>query len=131
VLYGEGTAATTAWVKEIEALLWDGQVRAILDRLRVERTRIRAPSKRAGLQSLITYIENQDDRLAYDRFRTAGLDIGSGRVEAACKHVLALRMKRCGMRWSKPGSQNVLSLRTAWLNHDWDRVWAARPMAAA
>lgn len=130
-LYGEGTAATTAWVKEIEALLWDGQVRAILDRLRGERTRIRAPSKRAALQSLITYIENQDDRLAYDRFRAAGLDIGSGRVEAACKHVVALRMKRCGMRWSKPGSQNVLSLRTAWLNHEWDQVWAAKPMLAA
>lgn len=130
-LYGEGTAATAAWVKEIEARLWDGQVRAILDRLRGERTRIRAPSKRAALQSLITYIENQDDRLAYDRFRAAGLDIGSGRVEAACKHVVALRMKRCGMRWSKPGSQNVLSLRTAWLNQQWDRLWAAKPMAAA
>lgn len=131
VLHGEGAAATTAWVKEIEALLWDGQVRAILERLHGERTRIRAASKRAALQSLITYVENQDDRLAYDRFRAAGLDIGSGRVEAACKHVVALRMKRCGMRWSKPGSQNVLSLRTAWLNHDWDRVWTAKPMAAA
>ncbi|MFN0135096.1 MAG: ISKra4 family transposase, partial [Phycisphaerae bacterium] len=75
--------------------------------------------------------ENQDDRLAYDRFRAAGLDIGSGRVEAACKHVVALRMKRCGMRWSKRGSQAVLSLRTAWLNGDWDGVWAAKPLAAA
>lgn len=130
LLYGEGTAATTAWVKEIEALLWDGQVRAILDRLRGARARFRARPKRDALKSLITYIENQDDRLAYDRFRAAGLDIGSGRVEAACKHVVALRMKRCGMRWSKPGSQSVLSLRTAWLNHEWDRVWKAKPLAA-
>lgn len=129
-LHGEGTAQTKAWVKEIEALLWDGQVRAILDRLRSDLARTRARCKRAALRSLMTYIENQDDRLAYDRFRAAGLGIGSGRVEAACKHVVALRMKRCGMRWSKSGSQNVLSLRTAWLNDDWDRVWAAKPLAA-
>jgi len=131
VLYGEGTAATTAWVKEIESRLWEGQVRTILDRLRRERACTRARAKRAALAALTTYFENQDDRLAYDRFRAAGLDIGSGRVEAACKHVVALRMKRCGMRWSKTGSQNVLSLRVAWLNHDWDRVWATHPLAAA
>jgi len=131
VLYGEGTAATAAWVKELETLLWDGQVRAILDRLRAAHARTRARAKRAALQALVTYIENQDDRLAYDRFRAAGLDIGSGRVEAACKYVVALRMKRCGMRWSKAGSQNVLSLRVAWLNADWERLWATHPLAAA
>jgi hypothetical protein len=131
VLYGEGTAATTAWVKELETLLWDGQVRAILDRLQAEHARLRAAAKRAALQALMTYIENQDDRLAYDRFRAAGWDIGSGRVEAACKYVVALRMKRCGMRWSKPGSQSVLSLRVGWLNRDWDRLWATHPLAEA
>jgi hypothetical protein len=131
VLYGEGTAATTAWVKELETLLWDGQVRVIWARLRAEHARTRARAKRAALQALIPYVENQDDRLAYDRFRAAGLEIGSGRVEAACKYVVALRMKRCGMRWSKPGSQNVLSLRVAWLNDDWDRVWDTHPLATA
>ncbi len=55
----------------------------------------------------------------------------SGRVEAACKHVVAVRMKRSGMRWSKAGSQNVLSLRVAWLNKDWDRLWDAHPLARA
>ena len=58
-----------------------------------------------------------------------GFNIASGRVEAACKHVLAARMKRSGMRWSKAGSQNVLSLRVAWLNKDWDRLSATRPFS--
>jgi hypothetical protein len=130
-LHGEQTPETTAWVKRYEALLWEGQVRTILEGLRAERVRCRAPRKRAALRVLITYIENQDDRLAYDRFRAAGLDIGSGRVEAACKHVVAVRMKRSGMRWSKRGSQNTLSLRVARLNGDWDRLWATRPLARA
>lgn len=131
VLHGEGTDETKAWVKELETLLWEGQLRAILTRLRGAWARTRARAKRAALQALITYVENQDARLAYDRFRAAGLDIGSGRVESACRHVVALRMKRGSMRWSKAGSQNVLSLRVAWLNGEWDRLWATHPLVAA
>ncbi|TWT40537.1 hypothetical protein RAS1_42490 [Phycisphaerae bacterium RAS1] len=131
LLHGEGTPATTAWVKEIELLLWDGNVRAILERLRQQRARLRGRAKRLALDGLLTYLSNQDSRLAYDRFRAAGLDIGSGRVEAACKHVVALRMKRSGMRWSERGSQAVLSLRSAWLNGDWERLWQTHPLAAA
>ena len=111
--------------------MWAGQVRAILDRLRNERAQTRSPPKRAALQALLTYVANQDDRLAYDRFRAMGLEIGSGRVEAACKHVVGLRMKQSGMRWSKTGSQNTLSLRVAWLDGDWDRLWATHPLARA
>ena len=131
VLHGEGTAETETWVKSLETLLWEGQVRTILARLRSELSRTRARAKRAALQALLGYVENQDARLAYDRFRAAGLDIGSGRVESACRHVVALRMKRGSMRWSKAGSQNVLSLRVAWLNGEWDRLWATHPLAAA
>jgi hypothetical protein len=130
-LHGEGTTTTRAWVQDYETLLWDGQVRRILERLRGECARVRASTKRKALQALITYVEHQDDRLAYDRFRTAGLEIGSGRVEAACKHVVGQRMKQSGMRWSKRGSQNTLSLRVAWLNHEWDRLWAQHPLAQA
>lgn len=130
-LYGEGTPRTQAWVKEYEALLGDGQVRLILARLRAEQAARRARCKRAALQALITYIENQDDRLAYDRFRALGLDIGSGPVEAACQHVIGARMKRAGMRWSAAGSQNTLALRVAWLNGDWETLWASHPLARA
>lgn len=129
-LYGDGTEETTAWVKAIESLLWDGKVREILTRLKTERAQARSPTRRKALNELITYLGNQDDRLAYDKFRAEGLDIGSGPVEAACKHVVGTRMKRSGMRWSRRGSQATLSLRVAWLNAEWDRLWAKRPLAA-
>lgn len=58
------------------------------------------------------------------------MDIGSGRVEAACKGVVGVRMKRNGMRWSAVGAQATLSLRVAWLNGQWDVLWASRPLAA-
>jgi hypothetical protein len=129
-LHGEGTPAARAWVEPLKTLLWDGNVREILGQLEDERVRSRSPTRREAMQALLTYLGNQDDRLAYDRFRAAGMDIGSGRVEAACKHVVGMRMKRNGMRWSATGAQATLSLRCAWLNGDWDRVWDKRPLAA-
>lgn len=92
------------------------------------RTGARAKAKREALKSLVTHIENQDDRLGDDRFRAAGVDIGSGRVEAVYKPVVAVRIRHRG---SKAGSQNVLSLRVAWLREVWDRLWDTHPLARA
>ncbi len=130
VLHGEGTAQTRAWAESITSLLHEGQVRRIIQRLQDQRSQTRAPAKRQALSGLITYLTNQDHRLAYDLFRARALDIGSGQVEAACKHVVAARMKRSGMRWSPAGAQAVLSLRCVWLNEEWDDFWEAKPLAA-
>jgi hypothetical protein len=129
-LYGEGTTETTAWVEALKTLLWDGKVREMLTRLETQRSQTPTPTSCAALQELITYLGNQDARLAYDKFRAMGLDIGSGRVEAACKSVVSIRMKRGGMRWSRRGSQTTLSLRVARMNGQWDAVWAKLPLAA-
>jgi len=128
-LHGEETPTTTAWVKKIETWLWNGEVRKILQRLRDEQGRRDDPLHRQALAELITYLTNQDARLAYDKFRERGLDIGSGQIESACKNVVGARMKRSGMRWSLKGAQAVLTLRTQWMNGDWDRFWTQKPLA--
>lgn len=127
-LHGEGSAQTTCWVKHHEALLWQGQWRQILAELQEERKRWRARDKRRAIEALMTYLENQADRLAYDRFRAKGFKIGSGEVESACKHVVGLRIKRGGMRWSEAGMQAVLSLRCAWKSEQWDSLWNLKPL---
>ena len=133
----EGTTETTAWVEAIETFpsrlragLWDGNVREILTRLETQRSQTPTPTPCEALQALSTYLGNQDARLAYDKFRDLGLDIGSGRVEAACKSVVGIRMKRSGMRWSRRGSQTTLSLRVARMNGQWEALWAKLPLAA-
>jgi hypothetical protein len=50
-------------------------------------------------------------RMAYPTFQAWGLPIGSGAVESAAKHLVQLRMKRPGARWSEPGAQGVLNVR--------------------
>jgi hypothetical protein len=56
------------------------------------------------------YFTTNAARMAYPAFHRRGLPIGSGAVESAAKHVVQVRMKRSGMRWSDAGGEALLAL---------------------
>ena len=58
--------------------------------------------------------------MKYDEYLAAGLPIGSGVAEGACRHVVKDRLEQTGMRWTVSGAQVMLDLRTTYLNDDWD-----------
>jgi len=57
------------------------------------------------------YLRTNADRMRYPAFRAQGLPIASGPVESAGKHLVQLRLKRPGARWSEPGATALLALR--------------------
>jgi hypothetical protein len=57
------------------------------------------------------YFRTNAARMAYPAFRERGLPIGSGAIESSAKHLVQLRMKRPGARWSEAGAQGVLNVR--------------------
>ncbi len=79
--------------------------------------------RREVLATERTFFENNQERMDYRRFRLRGWPIGSGPVEAAAKTLVKVRMCRSGMRWSRPGGQHVLSLRTYLKSDRWDAMW--------
>jgi hypothetical protein len=101
---GEGTDAARQWVQEKQDLLWEGRWRDVIESIEKQKRQTRSIPRHKELAGLITYLGNQGERLEYARFRDKGLDVGSGRVESACKHVVASRMKRSGMLWSDEGA---------------------------
>ena len=48
--------------------------------------------------------------------------IESGIIEDGCKHIIQNQFKRTGMRWSRKGCENLLALRVAYLNNNWELV---------
>jgi len=71
-----------------------------------------------------TYFRRNREKMNYHEYVAEGLPIGSGPVEAACKTLVKARMCQSGMRWSRDGGQNVLSLRVLHRSGQWDAAWA-------
>jgi len=62
--------------------------------------------------------------MRYDYFRSLGLCVGSGVVEAACRVVIGQRLKRSGMFWSLNGANAIIALRSSLLSGRFDDFWA-------
>lgn len=62
------------------------------------------------------YFQRNQERMRYGTFRARGYQIGSGVMEAGCKHVVAQRLDQVGMHWSEKAAEAVLALRGALLS---------------
>jgi hypothetical protein len=123
-----------AWVKERENDLWEGRVENVIEAIRALSVQLgtpdsllseaaRATDARWIVHRNIGYFEENRERMDYPRYRSLKMPIGSGAVESACKHVVADRLKRTGMRWDERGAEDILALRCQDLNGRWDSVW--------
>ena len=124
-VFGQGSPAAAAWAEPLcQALLEEGAapVLAAIGQLAPE-DGASAKEVRLGLE----YFGENASRMRYPEFAAAGLPMGSGMVEGACKQVVQAREKGAGMRWRRKGAQAVASLRAIHRSGQWKRFWARQP----
>lgn len=78
--------------------------------------------KLSNIKTEMEYFIKNAKRMQYNDFRKKGYPIGSGIVEATCKQLVQLRLKRNGMKWKKDGAHSILQLRCYYLGNRWDEV---------
>ena len=116
--YEQGSRKAQGWAKEKIAWLKRNKQRSLKQSFctMVPKTK----KQRQILADTKGYFQNHGHQMNYPRYQRMGFHIGSGVAEGACKHVIQSRFKRAGMRWSRPGAENLLALRNLHVNNEWD-----------
>lgn len=113
-LLGEDDLSLPLWQRRIEQILMasspDVAIAELMDCLPLTTTEEQV----AALDALVGYYRTNEGRMRYSEFRAMGLPIGSGIVESAHRHVLQVRMKRAGQRWSLKRARRMARLRAAY-----------------
>jgi hypothetical protein len=81
--------------------------------------------KKDELDTALGYFENNAPRMRYKWFRSRGLFVGSGVVEAGCKAVIGQRLKSSGMRWTVAGADAIAALRCQEASSQWETICRA------
>lgn len=119
-LYGEGSAESKAAAERWTSMLHEGEVEDILAELR-ELYKGHRGQRRKRLGDEIRYLEQGKHRMDYPRHRAEGWPIGSGAVEATCKHLVKERMCVTGARWRRKNIPAAIALRLCRANGEWDK----------
>jgi hypothetical protein len=83
------------------------------------------------VEAAIRYFRARLERMDYAGARRQGLPVGSGNVEATCKSLVTVRMKRPGARWTHTTGDEMLQLSALQLSDRWTSAVqrATRPLA--
>jgi len=109
-----------AWLEQRLADLDDGDIPAICAAARAFPLSGR---KAADLDTALGYFEHNAHRMRYQHFRSLGMFVGSGAVEAGCKSVIGQRLKLSGMHWTCSGATAILTLRCQQASGRWEEIW--------
>jgi len=117
-LHGENTAKSVEFAKPYIKHLKAGSVNKIICDLKNIKTSSKEIQEK--IKESIGYYKNNRDKMRYKKFKHDGYFIGSGVVEGSCKHNVAQRLKKSGMRWDICNANSILQLRNCVLNNNWD-----------
>lgn len=120
-------AAAKAWARRMRRVLKQepNAIHRILHSAAALKARhgTRNKTQAAEFEKACSYLRRRSGSMRYEAYRKAGLPIGSGVTEAACKTLFTQRVKLSGMRWKHRGLQTVLNLRMLVLSGVWAEVY--------
>lgn len=122
-VFGTDVATAKDWTKARSDQLDNGDVQAVI----AEMNLLSPQQAKAGeeVRKAIGYFTTNAERMRYANFRSQGLFVGSGVVEAGCKS-MGLRLKQSGMRWTVAGANAIIALRCCQLSGRWEEFWETR-----
>jgi hypothetical protein len=122
-LFGKSAKDVTAWSDRARDALLAGGWPSMLELLRETKTTVSRTRWRKHGRPLQNYLARRKEQLNYPRRLAAGLPIGSGQVEGACKHMIGRRLKQTGARWRIRRVNRMACLASLLYGAQWNTYW--------
>ena len=119
----EGSKELADWVRVRERLHYRGRAAAVIENIARLHDSV-GPAKRERLDRICQYLTKRIHLMRYGRLRKEDLEIGSGMVEGAVKHVIGMRFDNGSMRWIRERAEPLLQLRCIEINGQWSQFVA-------
>jgi hypothetical protein len=118
-LHPDDAEAREEWVMDRASAVLHGKAKAVAVGLRRAATRKQLDQgARKPVDKAADYIDNNSERLQYDRALAHGLPIATGVIEGACRHLVKDRMDITGARWGLDRAEAILKLRSLKISGD-------------
>ncbi len=113
------------WADGQKLRVLHGRAKAVAATLASVAARARAnPRKRdldlTDVDRAVTYLNNNQQHMKYDKALAKGWPIATGMIEGACRFVIEDRFGITGARWSPEGAEDILKIRAVVVNGDLD-----------
>jgi Uncharacterised protein family (UPF0236) len=112
--FGPESPAAKEWVGARQQELRQDQVRTVVEAIQAWKPR--SGERRKLRRETLHYFRSNQERMRYGTYLKHGYHIGSGVVEATCKHVVGSRLDQAGMHWRVAHAESVVALRAALLS---------------
>jgi hypothetical protein len=122
-LYPNDAGRQKRWIMTAQDKLDNGQIERLVASLHA----LRPAAEVADLvRTEAGYFQTNAERMRYPAFRSRGLFVGTGVMEAGCKTVIGSRLKQSGMFWTVRGANAMIALRCCQLSGNFEDYWEAR-----
>jgi hypothetical protein len=120
-IFGFNSDLSRKWADDRCYELESGNLDAVLSAISCHSSRPGEVGKHAARE--LEYFNINQHRMKYDYFRSLGLCVGSGVVEAGCRVLIGQRLKQSGMFWGLNGANAIIALRSSLLSDRFDDFW--------
>lgn len=123
-LHSVGSGELSDWVSHQKRRLLRGHHRRVIREVeeviaKLKRRGKLSKGRRERLEKALGYLRSNEYRMDYKWVLEMDLELASGAVEGAIKHVMGKRLDNGGMRWIKERAEAVLQLRCIEVNGQW------------
>jgi len=125
--FGQNKEKLYQWTEKRRGELDDGRVEDVVDAIKLLMSQPGSDQEACGRE--IGYFEKNTERMRYGDFKSRGLFIGSGVVEAGCRTIIGQRLKQSGMHWTVKGANSIIALRCSLQSNRWEDFWENRAAA--